>query len=146
MHEPEENFIEAFYNAFYPRKVMEETELNSDDITNIYMIKGGKKKENNYVLNIVNNIPDYNPPSDLEKLEGNYISLEGNNKLAQKQPKVQSNENNEILFLSKKTTRSLTYQAKFITTKNEGNPVKKKKKKHNKKNLNKKKKKIKNFI
>ena len=143
MHEPEENFPEAFNKVFCPRIAMEETELNDDDI---YMIKVGKKKENNYVLNIVNNISDNNQPSDIEKLEGNYISPEDNNKLAQKQPKVQSNENNEILFLSKKTTRSITDQAKFITNKYEGNPVKKKRKKHDNKTLDNKITKIKSFI
>ena len=144
MHIPDEDFIKAFNNTFCSNIELEETELNDDDKKNLYTIKHKKNKENNYVLFIVNNIPDNNLSFDTEKLQANYIGPEDNNKLSQKQPKVQSNKNNENLFLSKKKTRSKSDQGRFAITKYEG--VKKKRKKHDKNTMDNKITKIKSFI
>ena len=92
-----------------------------------------------------NNIADNNSLSDIE-LKENYIVPEDNNKLSQKQPKALLNESNGNLFLSKKTTRTKTDQAKFATIQYKENPIKKKRKKHGKHSIDNKISKIKSFI
>lgn len=128
MYISDDDFLKAFNKVFCSNIELEETEINDDDIKNLYMIKDKKKKENNYDLFIGENIPDNNPPSDTEQLQANYIGPEDNNKLSQRQLKAQLNENNENLFLSKKTTRSKSNQGIFVT--NQYEFVKKKRKKH----------------
>jgi hypothetical protein len=109
------------------------------------MIEDKKKNENKHYLCIENNITDNNSPSDIE-IKENFIAPEDNNKLSQKQPKAQLNERNGNLFLSKKTTRTKTDQAKFATIQYKENPIKKKRKKHGKHSIDNKITKIKSFI
>ena len=144
MYNKEEDFYKVFYNAFFPQ-IEKETELNEDDINNLYIIKDKKQNENKHYLYIANNIIDNNSPSDIE-LKENFIAPEDNNKLSQKQPKAQLNESNGNLFLSKKTTRTKTDQVKFSTIQYEENPIKKKRKKHGKNSIDNKITKIKSFI
>jgi hypothetical protein len=144
MYNKEEDFYKAFFNVFLP-KIEKETELNEDDINKLYMIEDKKKNENKHYLCIENNITDNNSPSDIE-IKENFIAPEDNNKLSQKQPKAQLNESNGNLFLSKKTTRTKTDQAKFATIQYKENPIKKKRKKHGKHSIDNKITKIKSFI
>ena len=144
MYNKEEDFYKVFYNVIFP-KIEKETELNEDDINNLYFIKDKKQNENKHYLCIANNIIDNNSLSEIV-LKENFIAPEDNNKLSQKQPKAQLNESNGNLFLSKKTTRTKTDQVKFSTIQNEENPIKKKRKKHGKNSIDNKIIKIKSFI
>jgi hypothetical protein len=144
MYNKEEDFYKIFYNVILP-KIEKETELNEDDINNLYFIKDKKQNENKHYLCIANNIIDNNSLSEIV-LKENFIAPEDNNKLSQKQPKAQLNESNGNLFLSKKTTRTKTDQVKFSTIQNEENPIKKKRKKHGKNSIDNKIIKIKSFI
>ena len=144
MYNKEEDFYKVFYNVIFP-KIEKETELNEDDINNLYFIKDKKQNENKHYLCIANNIIDNNSLSEIV-LKENFIAPEDNNKLSQKQPKAQLNESNGNLFLSKKTTRTKTDQVKFSTIQNGENPIKKKRKKHGKNSIDNKIIKIKSFI
>ena len=144
MYIQEEDFYKAFYNAFLPKRE-NETDLNEDDINNLYMIKDKKKNENKNYLCIANNIADNNSLSDI-KLKENYIVPEDNNKISKKQSKTLLNESNGNLFLSKKTTRTKTDQVKFTTIQYKKKPKKKKRKKHGKNSIDNKITKIKSFI
>ena len=145
MYNPEVKFYKDLYNTFFP-EIEKETELNEEDYNNLYIIKHEQKNENRHYLSIDNNTPDNNLSSDIEKLQESYIGPEDNNKLSQKQLKVQLNENNSNLFISKKTTKSKADQIKFTTIEYEETISTKKRKKHDKYCIDKIITKVKSFI